>query len=100
MAARIEQATAMCRELVPIGAPLALVWKYAFCLGAGTLRPDEAILREMDELLDSAEERGDNLSLEWARFLRGFVLLQRGGADRGRGLSIWKSRAAAREARH
>ena len=43
----------MCRELVPIGAPLALVWKYAFCLGAGTLRPDEAILREVDELLDS-----------------------------------------------
>jgi hypothetical protein len=66
----IEQATAMCRELVPIGAPLALFWKYAFCLVAVTLRPDEAILREVDELLDFAEERGDDLSLECARFLR------------------------------
>jgi adenylate cyclase len=96
----IEQATAMCRELVPIGAPLALVWKYAFCLGAGTLRPDEAILREVDELLDSAEERGDDLSLECARFLRGFVLSQRGGADRSRGLSILvKSREVAAQQR-
>ena len=67
---------------------------------AAKVRPDEAILREVDELLDFAEERGDDLSLECARFLRGFVLSQRKGADRSRGLSILvKSREVAAQQR-
>lgn len=91
----IQHAAAMLREFTPIGQAVMLFWKLAFAVSVGALRPDELAVRETAEVLDLAEQLGDNLSLESARFLHGFVLARHDGPDRSRGLSLL---ASAREA--
>jgi adenylate cyclase len=91
----VEQAAAMIRESVPLGEAPALYWKYAFAVLAGAVRADAAAVRETAEILERAEQRGDDLSLECARILHGLVLAQQDEPEKGRGRRLL---AAAREA--
>jgi adenylate cyclase len=61
----------------------------------GAVRPDATAVRETAEILEMAEQSGDDLSLASARSLHGFVLAQQTGPDRDRGLALL---AVAREA--
>jgi adenylate cyclase len=91
----MEQAAAVCRELLPIGQAFMLLWKYAFAVMAGAVLPDAASVLETAEILELAEQLSEDHTLEVARFLHGFVLAKRGGPDGVRG---WSLLAEAREA--
>jgi adenylate cyclase len=91
----MDEASAMCREHVPLGQAVLFFWRYGYGVSAGAIRADAAALRETAEVLELATQTGDNLSLESGRFLHGYVLVKHGGPDRDRGLDLL---AAAREA--
>lgn len=91
----LAEAVTMVREHMPIGSAILMFWQYGFGVSAGAVLPDDGALRETTELLELAKQRGDDLSLECARFLCGFILAQQSGPDRSRGLELL---AAAREA--
>jgi adenylate cyclase len=83
-----SQATDMVREFIPLGEGPVMAWAHCFAVLAGALRPGAAAVRETAEILESARERGDDLGLECARFLHGFVLAQQTEPERGRGLAL------------
>jgi class 3 adenylate cyclase len=85
---KIKGAAALCRELLPMGQPVAFVWKYAVGVLAGALLPDEATLRDTADMWELAMRRGDELSLEAGALLHGLMLAQQTGPDRARGLDI------------
>jgi adenylate cyclase len=89
--ADMAQATAMVREFLPIGQSDMLFFKYGLAASAGAVRLETATLRETAEILELANQRGDDLSVWSARFLHGFVLAQRAEPDRGRGLNLLAS---------
>jgi adenylate cyclase len=91
----MEQAAAMCREFLPIGQAMMLLWKYAFGVMAGAVLPDAASVPETAEILELAERQSEDQTVEVAHFLHGFVLAKRGGPDGVRG---WSLLAEAREA--
>ena len=91
----MDRATTMCREYHPLGQAVLLFWRYGYGVSSGAIRPDADAVQVTAEVLERAEQTGDNLSLEWGRFLHGFVLTQLDGSDRARGLALL---AAAREA--
>ena len=86
--ADLARAVEMVGEFIPIGESDVLFWKYAFGVVVGGLRPDAAAVRETAEILQLAQQRGDDLSVWSARFLHGFILAQQPEPDRGRGLSL------------
>ncbi len=92
----MDRAAAMCREFLPIGQAVMLVWKYVFGIVAGAVLPDATAVAETAETIELAEQQSEDQTLEAARFLHGYVLAHRDGPDRTRGLSLLaKSREAA-----
>jgi adenylate cyclase len=88
----LAEASKMVREHMPIGSAILMYWKYAYAISAGAVLPDPTAVQETSELLDLAQQRGDDLSLECARFLYGFVLAQQqSNQDRSRGLDLLAS---------
>jgi adenylate cyclase len=90
-----SQAAMMVREFIPIGQPVVMLWMYGIATVVGALRPGAIAVRETAEMLEVAEASSDDLQLEAARFLHGFVLAQQDEPDRRRGLSLL---TAARDA--
>ena len=88
--ADLEHAVTLVGELLPIGQPDVLIWKYALGL-AGALKPDAAAVRETAEVLEIAQQRADDLSVWSARFLHGMMLAQQSASDRDRGLRMLAS---------
>jgi adenylate cyclase len=84
----LAEASKMVREHMLIGSAILMYWKYAYAISAGAVLPDAAAVQETAELLELAQQRGDDLSLECARFLYGFVLAQQTNDDRTRGLDL------------
>jgi hypothetical protein len=83
-----DEADDLARRYLPVGRPMAMVWRYGYGVLAGALRPDEEALRNTAEMYEQADHCADASALEAARFLYGFILARRGGTDRGRGLEI------------
>ncbi|MFN8033556.1 MAG: adenylate/guanylate cyclase domain-containing protein [Mycobacterium sp.] len=83
-----DEAHDLARRYLPVGWPMAMVWKYGYGVVAGALQPDENALTETAEMYEQADHRADGSALEAARFLYGFILNRAGGPDRRRGLDI------------
>jgi adenylate cyclase len=83
-----DEAEDLARRYIPVGRPMAMVWKYGYGVLAGALAPDEEALRNTAEMYERADHCADASALEAARFLYGLILARRGGPDRGRGLEI------------
>jgi adenylate cyclase len=73
--ADLEQASTMGRAFNPVGHPVLLLYKYGIGLANRGLLVDTAVLRESAETLELAEQWGDDLSLQCARFIRGLTLV-------------------------
>ncbi len=56
----LEQAAAMCREFLPVGRAVMLIWKYAIGVVAGAVLPDAAALRETAEIFELAEQQSED----------------------------------------
>ncbi|MGH3558165.1 MAG: hypothetical protein ACRDTK_11860 [Mycobacterium sp.] len=85
----IEKSAAMCREVNPGGRPaIELTYIYGFGILHGLLRSDTPILQDTAETLKLAELRGDDYALTTARLLRGLVLAQSDGPQRGDGFRL------------
>ena len=78
----------LAHQYLPVGRPMAMVWKYGYGVLAGALQPDEAALRETAAMYEQADHRADGSALEAARFQYGFILTRAGGLNRRRGLEI------------
>jgi adenylate cyclase len=89
------EAAQMCWEFSQLGLAVVMAWKYLAGVTVGAVRPDATAVRETAEILEMAEQSGDDLSLASARSLHGFILAQQTGPDRDRGLALL---ALAREA--
>ena len=65
-----------------------MAWKYLVGVTVGAFQADAVAVRETAEILEQAEQLGDDLSLSSARCLHGFILAQQPEPDRGRGLAL------------
>jgi adenylate cyclase len=79
---------AMVRQYAPIGHADMAFWNYVFPAHTGAVRMDTATVRDTAEILEVAEQRGDDLAVWSARFVHGFVLAQQPEPDRTRGLEL------------
>jgi adenylate cyclase len=91
----IEKAAAMCREAQPGGRAVFDLVIHDSGILHGLLRFDTPILQDTAETLKLAEQRGDDYALTAARLLRGLVLAQSEGPQRGYGFHLL---AVARDA--
>ena len=78
----------MARQYLPVGLPMASVWMYGYGVLAGAVRPDTEALKDTSAMYQLAEHRGDDSSLEAARFLYGLILARNEGLGRDQGLAI------------
>ena len=92
--ADIDQGVAIVRSFHPTMRALTLLYKYGLVPG-GALLPDAVARRETAELLESAEQSGDNLTMAAARWVRGLVLVGAESLEREQGFELL---AQAREA--
>jgi adenylate cyclase len=90
----LPHATGMVRDFIPLGRAVVMFWMYGLAVAVGAIRPGTAAVLETADILASAEERGDDLSVGAARFLYGYVLAQQPEPDRSRGVRLL---VAARE---
>jgi adenylate cyclase len=85
----LEKSAAMCREIKPGGrAAIDLTYIYGFGIQHGLLHSDTPLLQDTAETLKLAELRGDDYALTAARVLRGIVLAQSAGPQRGDGFRL------------
>jgi adenylate cyclase len=91
----MDEAEVACREFTPVGESAAVSWKYGLCVAMGAVRVDPSAVGVVNDIALRAEQRGDDLAVETARFLLGFCLAQQSEPDRQRGLELL---ATAREA--
>jgi adenylate cyclase len=91
----MDEAEVACREFAPVGESAAVSWKYGLCVAMGAVRVDPSTVGVVNDIAVRAEQRGDDLAVETARFLLGICLAQQSEPDRQRGLKLL---ATAREA--
>ena len=84
----IVRALAMVRGLDPQMRALIMLYAFGLGLADGTMRVDAAVLRETGEMLQIAEQSGENFTLAVARFVRGVALVHQDGAGRDEGLEL------------
>ena len=65
----------------------------------GAVRVDPSIVGVVTDIAVRAEQRGDDLAVETARFLLGICLAQQSGPDRQRGLKLLAYRTRSRDAK-
>jgi adenylate cyclase len=82
-----DQAIAMARGFDPMAHVTAIMYKYV-PIAIGALVPGAAVLRETAEALEIAEQSGDDLTLDFARFIRGVALSHWGEPERGVGFQL------------
>ncbi len=63
-------------------------------MAAGAVRADDTAVQETSEILEVARRTGDNLAVDFATAVHGFVLAQQKGPERHRGIALL---AGARE---
>jgi class 3 adenylate cyclase len=84
----LHDAVAMARNSDPATLALVLSWTYGGVL-YGVLRPDDAMLREIEAAVQTAQRACNDHALFYAEYGLGGVLLFRDdAADRGRGLQL------------
>ncbi|OBA97738.1 hypothetical protein A5662_16610 [Mycobacteriaceae bacterium 1482268.1] len=84
----MDDAAAACGEFAPFGESVSLTWKYGLCVAMGAARVDASVVGAVADLLARCELRGDDLSLDTARFLYGLCLAQLAGPEREHGLEL------------
>jgi adenylate cyclase len=92
--ADVDRANTMIREFDPTLRAIMLLFKYMLVMN-GIWLPDAASVRETAEMLEIAEQFGDDLTLACARAVHGITLVACDGPERDTGFALL---AAAREA--
>ncbi len=90
----VDQAVTMSRAFEPSLRAILLLFKYIL-VGNGVWSPDEAAVQETAEMLEIAEQSGDNLALACAQFVHGVALATCDGSRREHAFTLL---AAARKA--
>jgi adenylate cyclase len=97
--ADVDRAITMVRAFDPTLRGIMLLFKYMPIVN-GVWLPDEACIRETAEMLEIAEQFGDDLTLACARHVHGVALVVSGSPRRAEGLAFLDlSREAARQER-
>ena len=79
----------MARTTDPLTYATVVGWVYAAAIPNGVLRPDDSVVREIEDALRIAERSGDDLALTVARVTLGFALVHRQtDAERDRGQKL------------
>jgi hypothetical protein len=82
----LEQGLAMARSADPMSYATAVAYAYAVAIPFGVLRPDDSVVREIEEALRIAERSSDNYAVSNARLALGMALaLRQTTAERDRG---------------
>jgi adenylate cyclase len=81
-----DEAVAMARGRDAISYVMATMYKYV-PVQFGAIVPDDRALADTAEALRIAEESGDNFTVGFARFTRGWALVSRGGPDSAQGVA-------------
>src|SRR6185437_10441833 len=84
----VDRAVPLCAEFEPGVRAVLLLYVYGIGVANGLIVPDDGMLRESQETLRVAEERGDEFALASARFLRGLILAEHDGAQRADGFEL------------
>jgi hypothetical protein len=85
----LRQGLAMARSADPMSYARGVGWVYWPGIAGGVLRPDDRVVREIEDALRIAERSGDDLALAQARSALGFALVHRDStAERGRGQQV------------
>ena len=84
----LDDAVAMAQNSDPATLSLVLIWTYGAVL-YGVLRPDDSMLRAIEEAVQTAQRAGSDHALFYAEYALGGVLLYRdAAAERHRGLDL------------
>ena len=76
----------MARSADPLSYASVVAWGYFVGIANGVLRPDDSVVREIEDALRIAERSGDDLALAFARAALGMALVHRDtAAERDRG---------------
>ena len=76
----------MARSADPLTYATVVGWVYVAAIPNGVLRPDDSVVREIEDALRIAERSGDDLALTFARLTLGVALVNRQtDAERDRG---------------
>jgi len=82
----LRQALAMARSADPLSYAVVVGWVYVGVIPNGVLRPDDSVVREIEDALRIAERSGDDLALTSTRLTLGMALVHRQtAAERDRG---------------
>jgi class 3 adenylate cyclase len=82
----LEQGLAMARSADPMSYATAVAYAYAVAIPFGVLRPDDSVVRAIEEALRIAERSSDNYAVSNARLALGMALaLRQTTAERDRG---------------
>jgi adenylate cyclase len=83
-----RRAATMARAVDPLTLAGVVNYSYVLAIPNAVLLPDATALRDTADALAIAEQSGDNIALNLARFVRGIALVHRGGPGRERGLEL------------
>jgi hypothetical protein len=84
-----RRALAMARSADPMSYALVVTYLYILGIPGGVLMPDDSVVRESEDALQSAERSGDDHAVTLARMTLGLALLHRPTAsERDRGLTL------------
>jgi len=84
-----RHALAMARSADPMSYALVVTYLYILGIPGGVLMPDDSVVRESEDALQSAERSGDDHAVTLARMTLGLALLHRPTAsERDRGLTL------------
>ena len=84
----LNDAIAVGRAFDPLTRQSVTFYNYMLTVPYGALLPDETALRDTAEILEIAEQSGDDWALVGARAARGVALVHRGGPDREVGFEL------------
>ena len=85
----LHDALAMARQSTPETLASVVAWSYGFAIQYGVLRADDAVVRAIDEAVQTAEGSSNAVALSLAEYTLGVALLSRDApADRHRGLEV------------
>jgi hypothetical protein len=85
----LRHGLAMARSADPLSHATVVCWAYIAMIPNGVLRPDDSVMREIEDALRIAERSGDDLALSNARMSLGVALVHRQtAAERDRGQKL------------
>jgi hypothetical protein len=84
----LHDAVAMARNSDPTTLAAVVAWTYGLAMQYGVLRVDDAAVRAIEEVVQTAAESSNDLVLSLAEYTLGVALLNRDAADRDRGLEL------------